>query len=118
MNEMLNYDKDNAGHPSAFKGQLASRRRFAVPGNYKIYLFAPLHFFRPAKFAEVSCSLYMNITIACNNRCMQSASYDVVILSDLHLGSAIVRFFLTTAFHSRRPEYFRSKIHQAYWEAN
>jgi glycosyltransferase involved in cell wall biosynthesis len=29
----------------------------------------------------------------------------------------IVRFFLTTALHSRRPEYFRSKLHQAYWEA-
>jgi glycosyltransferase involved in cell wall biosynthesis len=29
----------------------------------------------------------------------------------------IIRFFLKTAFHSRQPEYFRSKIHQAYWEA-
>jgi glycosyltransferase involved in cell wall biosynthesis len=31
--------------------------------------------------------------------------------------SAIVRFFLATAFHSRQPEYFRSKLHEAYWEA-
>jgi glycosyltransferase involved in cell wall biosynthesis len=31
--------------------------------------------------------------------------------------SAIARFFLKTAFHSRRPEYFRNKMHQAYWEA-
>jgi glycosyltransferase involved in cell wall biosynthesis len=31
--------------------------------------------------------------------------------------AAIVRFFLTTAIHSRRPEYFRSKLHRAYWEA-
>jgi glycosyltransferase involved in cell wall biosynthesis len=29
----------------------------------------------------------------------------------------IVRFFLNTAFHSRQPQYFRSKMHQAYWEA-
>ena len=31
--------------------------------------------------------------------------------------STIVRFFIKTAFHSRQPEYFRSKMHQAYWEA-
>jgi len=29
----------------------------------------------------------------------------------------IMRFFLKTALHSRKPEYFRSKMHQAYWEA-
>jgi glycosyltransferase involved in cell wall biosynthesis len=29
----------------------------------------------------------------------------------------IVRFFLKTALHSSRPDYFRSKLHQAYWEA-
>jgi glycosyltransferase involved in cell wall biosynthesis len=29
----------------------------------------------------------------------------------------IMRFFLKTALHSRRPDYFRSKMHQAYWEA-
>ena len=31
--------------------------------------------------------------------------------------AAIVRFFLSTALHSRRPDYFRSKLHEAYWEA-
>jgi len=31
--------------------------------------------------------------------------------------AAIVRFFLSTALHSRRPDYFRNKLHQAYWEA-
>jgi glycosyltransferase involved in cell wall biosynthesis len=31
--------------------------------------------------------------------------------------ATIVRFFLKTALHSRQPEYFRSKLHQAYWEA-
>jgi glycosyltransferase involved in cell wall biosynthesis len=30
----------------------------------------------------------------------------------------IVWAFLKTAFHSGRPEYFRNKLHQAYWEAN
>ncbi len=29
----------------------------------------------------------------------------------------ILRFFLKTALHSRKPDYFRSKLHQAYWEA-
>jgi glycosyltransferase involved in cell wall biosynthesis len=29
----------------------------------------------------------------------------------------IIRFFLKTALHSRQPEYFRHKMHQAYWEA-
>ncbi len=29
----------------------------------------------------------------------------------------IVRFFMKTALHSRKPDYFRSKLHQAYWEA-
>ncbi len=29
----------------------------------------------------------------------------------------IVRFFLRTALHSSKPAYFRSKLHQAYWEA-
>jgi glycosyltransferase involved in cell wall biosynthesis len=30
----------------------------------------------------------------------------------------IVRAFLRTAFNSRRPDYFRNKLHQAYWETN
>jgi hypothetical protein len=29
----------------------------------------------------------------------------------------IVRFFMSTALHGRNVEYFRSKQHQAYWEA-
>lgn len=29
----------------------------------------------------------------------------------------IIRFFLKTALHSSHPDYFRSKLHQAYWEA-
>lgn len=29
----------------------------------------------------------------------------------------IVRAFLTTALHSRRPDYFRNPIHKTYWEA-
>ena len=36
----------------------------------------------------------------------------------LKMGHAtIVRFFLKTALHSSKPAYFRSKLHQAYWEA-
>jgi glycosyltransferase involved in cell wall biosynthesis len=36
----------------------------------------------------------------------------------LKMGHAtIMRFFLNTALHSRKPDYFRSKMHQAYWEA-
>jgi glycosyltransferase involved in cell wall biosynthesis len=31
--------------------------------------------------------------------------------------ATIVRYFLKTAIHSGQPEYFRSKMHQAYWEA-
>jgi glycosyltransferase involved in cell wall biosynthesis len=30
----------------------------------------------------------------------------------------IVRAFLRTAFNSRHPDYFRNKLHQAYWETN
>jgi len=29
----------------------------------------------------------------------------------------ILHFFLNTALHSRKPDYYRSKFHQAYWEA-
>jgi hypothetical protein len=29
----------------------------------------------------------------------------------------ILRMFLRTALHSRRPDYFRSTLHRAYWEA-
>jgi len=29
----------------------------------------------------------------------------------------ILRFFLKTALNGRRPDYYRSKLHQAYWEA-
>jgi glycosyltransferase involved in cell wall biosynthesis len=29
----------------------------------------------------------------------------------------ILRFFLKTALNSRKPDYFRSKLHRAYWEA-
>jgi len=29
----------------------------------------------------------------------------------------IMRFFLRTALNSRKPDYYRSKFHQAYWEA-
>ncbi len=29
----------------------------------------------------------------------------------------VLRFFLKTALHSRQPGYYRSKLHQAYWEA-
>jgi glycosyltransferase involved in cell wall biosynthesis len=31
---------------------------------------------------------------------------------------AIVRAFLKTAFNSGSPDYFRNKLHQAYWETN
>lgn len=31
--------------------------------------------------------------------------------------ATIVHYFLKTALHSRRPDYFRNKMHQAYWEA-
>lgn len=31
--------------------------------------------------------------------------------------ATIVRYFLRTALHSGQAEYFRSKMHQAYWEA-
>ena len=31
--------------------------------------------------------------------------------------ATVVRSFLATALHSRQPEYFRNKLHQAYWEA-
>jgi glycosyltransferase involved in cell wall biosynthesis len=31
--------------------------------------------------------------------------------------TAIVRFFLAAALHSGRPDYFRNKLHQAYWQA-
>ena len=29
----------------------------------------------------------------------------------------IIKFFLSTALHSRQPNYFRNKMHEAYWEA-
>jgi hypothetical protein len=29
----------------------------------------------------------------------------------------VMRFFLKTALHSRKPDYFRSKMHEAYWQA-
>jgi hypothetical protein len=31
--------------------------------------------------------------------------------------ATIIRFFLKTALHRGQPDYFRSKLHQAYWEA-
>jgi len=31
--------------------------------------------------------------------------------------AAMIRFFLTTALHSRKPDYFRNQLHKAYWEA-
>lgn len=31
--------------------------------------------------------------------------------------ATVMRCFLKTALHSRKPEYFRSKMHEAYWEA-
>jgi len=30
--------------------------------------------------------------------------------------ATIMRFFLKTAWHSRKPEYYRSKLHEAYWQ--